>query len=286
MIAEHSRKIAANQFDTPDLFVENQDEIGELVTAFNKMKKTMTEYIHTLEEKNKMAELLHKEELEKVEMEKNLEKAKLDILKHQVNPHFLFNTLSMISSMARLEDAEITDKMTVKLGNLFRYNLRTVEQEVFLEQELKAMDDYIYIQQMRFDNRIIYEKIIKVNEYTVKIPSFTLQPLVENAFVHGVCDMEQDGKIIVKIWEENDRVIITIEDNGCGIDENKLQEIHKKIYEKDISGKGIGLGNICKRIQMMYQEEGHFEIFSTSGKGTLVRLEIPQKVQGGSIKSV
>ncbi len=277
MIAEDSRKIAMNKFDTPDLYVENKDEIGELVAVFNKMKKAMIGYIHTLEEKNRIAELLHKEELEKVEMEKTLEQARLEILKHQVNPHFLFNTLNMISSMARLEDAEITDKMTVSLGNLFRYNLRTVEQEVFLEQEIEVMDDYIYIQQMRFDNRIVYEKRIEVDEKKVKIPAFTLQPIVENAFVHGVSTMEQDGKISIKIWEENNKVIIIVEDNGCGMNESTLKEIHKRIYDKNISGRGIGLGNICKRIRMMYQENGHFEIFSTYGEGTIVRLEIPQK---------
>ena len=193
--------------------------------------------------------------------------------------HFLFNTLNMISSMARLEDAEITDKMTVSLGNLFRYNLRTVEQEVFLEQEIEAMDDYIYIQQMRFDNRIVYEKEIELDARAVKIPSFTLQPIVENAFVHGVSEKEQNGKISIKIWEENNKVIIVVKDNGCGMDENTLQEIHKKIYERNISGRGIGLGNICRRIRMMYPEEGKFEISSVSGEGTTVRLEIPQKYE-------
>lgn len=282
LIAEDSRKIAANQFDTPVLSVENKDEIGELVVAFNKMKEAMIGYIHTLEEKNKMEKCLHRKELEKAEIERNLEQARFDILKHQINPHFLFNTLNMISGMARLEEAEITSKMTVSLGNLFRYNLRTMAAEVFLEQEIEVLDDYIYIQQMRFDNRIQYEKQIELDIYSVRIPSFTLQPIVENAFVHGVSQMEDTGKISVRIWKEKNKVIICIKDNGCGMEENVLLEVRKKMQEKDISGHGIGLGNIYRRIRMMYGDEGKMEIFSTSQKGTKVQLEIPQREEGVS----
>ncbi len=87
----------------------------------------------------------------------------MEMLKSQVNPHFLFNTLNMISCMARLEDAETTDKMIVSLGSLFRHNLRTKQQEVTLEEELDGLEDYIYLQQMRFDGRITVEKQILVD---------------------------------------------------------------------------------------------------------------------------
>ncbi len=280
LVAEDSRRIALNEFDTAQLHIENEDEIGELVKAFNKMKKAMKSYISTLEEKNKMAELLHKEELEKVEMEKSLEHTQLEVLKNQVNPHFLFNTLNIISCMARMEDAKTTDKMIVSLGNMFRYNLRTVEQEVYLEQEVEVLDNYIYIQQMRFGNRIEYEKIIKVDANKVKIPSFTLQPIVENAFIHGLSLKEEGGRIILKIWEKDNRIIITITDNGQGIEQHILKEMNEKIHKTNTSGRGIGLGNICRRIDMMY-EESDFRIYSTSGKGTIVKLEILQKKERG-----
>lgn len=274
-IAEDSRRISQNEFDTPLLEVKNQDEIGELVAAFNKMKSSMSHYIYTLEEKNRIAELLHKQEMEKIEIEKRFDEAQLEVLKSQVNPHFLFNTLNMISSMARLENADTTNKMIVSLGNLFRYNLHTVEQEVYLEQELDVLDDYIYIQQMRFDNRIIYEKNIEVNEKEVRIPSFTLQPIVENAFVHGVSHMEEGGKITIRIWQEEQKVIITISDNGKGMYEEQLKDINEKIRRQNTSGKGIGLGNICKRIDIMYLEGG-FYISSTKDEGTIIKLVIPQ----------
>lgn len=275
LIAEDSRKIAINDFTSPLLYVPNEDEIGELVQAFNKMKRAMKNHIATLQEKNKMAELLHKEELAKVELEKNIESARLELLKHQVNPHFLFNTLNMISGMARLEDAEVTSKMIISLGNLFRYNLRTVEQEVYLEQELEVLEDYIYIQQMRFENRIIYKKTIKVDETQVKIPAFTLQPIVENAFAHGVVLKEEVGRIELNVWQEQDVVILTIEDNGEGIEEDELKALNERIHKENTTGKGIGLGSICRRVDILYPN-GSFQVYSIKGKGTKVRIEVPQ----------
>lgn len=275
MIANDSKKIAASDFDVRPVIVENRDEIGELVYAYNKMKETTIEYIYTLEDKNRIAELLHKEELEKMELEKRFEQAQLEVLKSQVNPHFLFNTLNMISGMAKLEDADITDRMTLSLANLFRYNLRTVEQEVFLEQELDVVDDYIYIQQMRFDNRIQYEKIVEVDKSKARIPSFTLQPIVENAFVHGISSLEEGGKIKVHVWEQEKMLHIDISDNGVGIDEDTLEKLNKKLLKINTSGRGIGLGNISRRVNMMYKN-GNVKVTSTKGKGTTVSLVIPQ----------
>ena len=275
MIADDSRKMAASEFDARPLVVKNKDEIGELVQAYNKMKETTIEYIYTLEDKNKMAELLHQEEMEKLELEQRFEQAQLEVLKSQVNPHFLFNTLNMISGMAKLEDADVTDRMTLSLANLFRYNLRTVEQEVYLEEEIAVVDDYIYIQQMRFDHRIQYVKMVEVDETKARIPSFTLQPIVENAFVHGISSLEEGGIISLHVWEENQLLHVEISDNGVGIDEENLQRINNKLLKINTSGRGIGLGNISRRVDMMY-ENGSVTVNSKKGEGTTVSLIIPQ----------
>lgn len=118
--------------------MQNEDELGELVHAFNKMKYATGEYIMALEEKRKTLDLLHEEELEKLETEKRLEMIKLELLKSQINPHFLFNTLNVISGMARLEEAQTTEKMILALSSLFRYNLKTPEQFVLLAKELNV----------------------------------------------------------------------------------------------------------------------------------------------------
>ncbi|MGN0313175.1 MAG: histidine kinase [Fusicatenibacter sp.] len=270
-MAQESRKIAKHDFSGEDLKVETTDEIGELTQAFNGMKHAMSEHIATLE-------ALHREEMEKLELEKNLDHTRLEMLKSQVNPHFLFNTLNMISCMAKLEDAGTTSHMIISLSNLFRYNLRTKEQEVYLEQELGTLDDYIYIQQMRFDGRIQYQKKICVDAGRVKIPSFTLQPITENAFVHGLKTKEEGGRIVLRVWQRENDIVISVADNGKGMSREELLELDRKMQESEKTGKGIGLGNIQRRISMLYPD-GKFAVYSKEGRGTVVQLTIPQKMQ-------
>lgn len=276
LLSEDAGRIEQNDFSAPDLQVENEDEIGGLVSAFNRMKRAMQSYIATLEEKNRIAELLHRKELEKSEAENALERARLDILKHQVNPHFLFNTLNMVSGMAKLEEAQTTDQMIVSLGNLFRYNLRTREQEVYLEEELRVLEDYIYIQKMRFGSRIEYRSIVLADEGRVRLPAFTLQPVVENVFVHGLSGRESGGRILLKIRQRDNMLVILVADNGCGMDPETLKRLNQKIHEGDTSKTGIGLSNICRRVEMLYQT-GKVWVYSKEGKGTVVKLLIPQE---------
>ena len=214
--------------------------------------------------------------MEKLEMEKNMEHIRLEMLKSQVNPHFLFNTLNMISCMARLEDAETTDRMIVSLGNLFRYNLRTKEQEVYLEQELEALEEYLYIQQMRFDSRITCKKDIRVDPYSVRIPSFTLQPIVENALGHGMRAKEEGGRILLKIWQEGNMLTISLMDNGQGMNAEEKAALRQKILSSEKTGRSIGLGNICRRMAMLYPD-GALKVYSKEGRGTIIQLKIPQK---------
>ncbi len=269
LLAAESRNIADNDFSRPDLKAKTQDEIGELMLSFNRMKHAMEDYIATREQ-------LHREAMEKLEMEKHMEHIRLEMLKSQVNPHFLFNTLNMISCMARLEDAETTDKMIVSLGNLFRYNLRTKEQEVYLEQELEALDDYLYIQQMRYDSRITCKKDVRVNPYAVRIPSFTLQPIVENALSHGMKAKEEGGRILLKIWQEGNMLTISVVDNGQGMNMEEKAALYQKILDSEKTGKSIGLGNIYRRMAVLYPD-GELKVHSKEGRGTIIQLKIPQK---------
>lgn len=274
-LAHCSRKIARNDFSGKDVTVENKDEMGELVRAFNKMKHATERYINTLMEKNQMAERLHKEEMDRIEMEKRLDAARLELLKSQINPHFLFNTLNMIACMAKLEEADTTERMISSMSNLFRYNLKTSEQIVPLGQELKVVQDYMYIQQMRFGTRIVYESRLDVDEEETMIPAFTLQPIVENAIIHGLSKKEQGGRICLKVWRKDENVIISVADTGVGINEQRLEELRSALTERGTARIGIGLGNIYHRIQAMYHG-GDFRIYSKEGKGTVVQVVIPQ----------
>ncbi|MFR8068469.1 MAG: sensor histidine kinase [Clostridium sp.] len=276
LLAQCARKIAKNDFTGEDPSVENRDEMGELVRAFNKMKRSTKGYIDTLKENHRMSELLHREEIERVEMEKQLSGARLELLKSQINPHFLFNTLNMIACMAKLEEAVTTERMISSMSSLFRYNLKTSEQIVTLARELKVVQDYMYIQQMRFGSRILYSCDLKVDAEQAMIPAFTLQPVVENAMVHGLSKKEQGGRVHVRIWEQGNRLVISVADTGLGMSEERLTEVTEAMKERRTSRMGIGLGNIYKRIHMMYKQ-GEFRIASIEGRGTVIQMFIPQE---------
>jgi len=276
LLAQCARKIAKNDFTGEDPSVENRDEMGELVRAFNKMKRSTKGHIDTLKENHRMSELLHREEIERVEMEKQLSGARLELLKSQINPHFLFNTLNMIACMAKLEEAVTTERMISSMSSLFRYNLKTSEQIVTLARELKVVQDYMYIQQMRFGSRILYSCDLKVDAEQAMIPAFTLQPVVENAMVHGLSKKEQGGRVHVRIWEQGKRLVISVADTGLGMSEERLAEVTEAMKERRTSRIGIGLGNIYKRIHMMYKQ-GEFRIASIEGRGTVIQMFIPQE---------
>lgn len=273
-LAGSARKIAVNDFGGEDLKIENKDEMGELVQAFNKMKHATEGYISTLMKNYEMSELLHHEEMEKMQMEKQLDAAQLELLKSQINPHFLFNTLNTISCMAKLEDASTTERMITSMSNLFRYNLKMREQIVPLGQELKVVQDYLYIQQMRFGSRVQYQCELKVDKDVTMIPAFTLQPLVENAIIHGLSKKEQGGRICLRVWQQGKKLVISVADTGLGMSEARRRELEQAMTGKRTSRMGIGLGNICQRICTLYNE-GEMRIYSREGYGTVIQIRIP-----------
>lgn len=274
-LVEVSKSIAANDFYVADIEVYSQDEMGELVKAFNKMKNETGQYIKALQEKREMTNLLHQEELEKLEIEKRLEVAKFELIKNQIKPHFLFNTLNVIGGMARLEEAKNTQQMIKSLSSLFRYNLKTPETEVAVEQELQVIRDYMYLQQMRFGSRVCYQIECKVDASNVKLPTFSFQPLIENAIIHGLSKKEEGGSIYIRIWKKGKDVIISVADTGMGMTEERLEQLKKAFKQGITEDMGIGLGNIYTRIHTMYPG-GSVEIFSKENIGTVVKLTIPQ----------
>ena len=270
-LARASRSIAAGKLDEPDLPVTSTDEVGQLTGTFNQMK-------HAMAASQAAREALHREEVRNLALEKDLEHTRLEVLKSQVNPHFLFNTLNMISCMARLEDASTTDQMIVHLGSLFRHNLRTKRQQITLEEELDGLEDYIYLQQMRFDGRITVEKNIRVQPAAVLVPSFMLQPVVENAYSHGLKSREEGGRILLRAWMQGKVLVLTVADNGRGMTPEELDAVQTKIAQSEQTGRSIGLGNISRRIGMLYPG-GKMQVYSRAGHGTVVRFELPQTQQ-------
>ena len=256
-LAEDSRRIGENDFTGPDTHAEGGDEIASLVRAFCTMKASTRGYIEALTEKHKM--------------EKQLDEVRLQMLKNQINPHFLFNTLNMIASTAQIEDAAATEKMIHALSRLFRYNLKSTDSVMPLERELKVVQDYMYLQQMRFGQRIRYDTDCKPDTMEVLVPSFALQPLVENAIIHGISPKGQGGRIHVRSWMEGRRIWISVADTGRGMARERLEEIRRALARGEEKATGVGVGNIYRRVHGMYQD-GEIFIYSSEGRGTVVQM--------------
>ncbi len=270
-LATVSGRIEKNDFSTPDVRWDGTDEIGQLVNAFNKMKRSTQNYVLATEEKRQMEEKLYRHELERTELEKRFSMAQLQLIKSQLNPHFLFNTLNMMTRMAQMEEAPVTEEMLVAIGNLLRYSLRTSNTFEPLEQELKVVRDYMYIQQMRFGDRFQWEINCDKDLYQEEVPVFMLQPLVENAVIHGISEKENGGSIHINIKKSGEFLWISVSDTGKGMDPEKLAGIRNAMETKG-TGLGIGLGNIYRRISAYY-EYGKVTIDSIENAGTVVEIE-------------
>ncbi len=278
-LANASRRIANNDFFIDDVVVDNKDELGQMVAAFNKMKFATGEYIKAMEEKREALDQLHVQEMENLNIEKQMETMNLELLKSQINPHFLFNTLNVIAGTANLEGAETTEQMIEALSSLFRYNLKTQAKESILAQELKNARDYMYLQKMRFGDRVEFEVNCEVDENRIIVPTFTFQPLLENAIIHGISPKVEGGKVTIHIRQQEEKLLIDVADTGTGMDEETLLKVRGKLaggedtpLDEDIVG--IGLGNINRRIKGMY-EGGSLEVDSTPGEGTTIKIALP-----------
>jgi sensor histidine kinase YesM len=281
-LVEASKKIAANDIFIEDVHVDNKDEMGDLVHAFNKMKDATCKYIKALEENREMLDKLHGEELKKADAENRLVRMKYEVLRNQINPHFLFNTLTVISGMATLEEAVTTDRMIKALSSLLRYILRTEDNEISLEQELSVIKDYMYLQEMRFGDRIKCEIDCEERLYKANVPTFVIQPIIENSIIHGLAKKEEGGYIRIHVFLdekdiENRRLWVNVSDTGVGIAKDKLEKIRKDMTENGLGRNAIGISNIYNRLKLLY-DDITLEIDSIEGDGTITKFSIPYQV--------
>ena len=251
--------------ETGDLSVSEKisgtDEIAVLDQQFNRMLGKLDQLIKT----SYVQKLENKE-------------AQLKNLQLQINPHFLYNTLETISSIAAVKQVFVVCDICGKLGEIFRYSLgKDYGELVPLEQEMTHIKNYMFIQKIRYGDRLQVFYNIDVDAAHVYIPRFILQPIVENAISHGLSNLTSVGTLEVSAFEKKDRLYIEIEDDGEGMVREKVAEITRFINTaKPVEGKkNIGIRNVNQRIKLAYGEAYGITIRSAPYQGSRFTIQLP-----------
>ena len=245
------------------------DDSSELASAGRAVNSMIT-HVENLTSREYQSEILKRQ-------------AELNALQNQINPHFLYNTLESIRGLALREGSKNAANMTKALANLFRYNIDNRSLTVTLQEELTNIDNYFVIQKYRFSNKIrlvtyIDEENPQLRQY--QVPHMVLQPIVENAVCHGLETKRGGGTIVIMVMATESRLIITVSDDGLGMDEKTLERIEEQLQRGYASGRtgertGIALYNVNERIRILHGEDYGIHVHSTKGIGTEVEVVLP-----------
>ena len=275
-LAKSADEVSGGNFDVELPGAIYDDEIGIVIRAFGKMVVSIKDYIERLKESlEKEAQLQQKE----LTMEAHLKDAQLKYLQAQINPHFLFNTLNAGAQLAMMEGADRTYEYVQTVADFFRYNVKNNKGAVTLREEVTLVDNYIQILNVRFSGDIGYEKQVDERLLDYRMPSMILQPVVENAVNHGIREMAGDGKILLKIFREDNNLCISIIDNGKGMSQETIDEILSGTLnhvEDDFNNNGIGMDNVISRLSLFAGSRKALQIFSEGeGMGCEVKISLP-----------
>lgn len=201
-------------------------------------------------------------ELKATQLEARLAQAQLQLLKMQLQPHFLFNTLHAISALVH-KDVDAAERMITRLSEFLRLTLESVgTQEIELKGELESLDKYLEIEQVRFGDRLTVRHAIDPSALDLLVPNLILQPLVENAVRHSIAPRASGGTVEIRAQLQNERLVIDVEDDGPGAAAVQVTE-------------GVGLANTRARLQQLYGDSQSMELLSGAHGGFRVRLTMP-----------
>jgi sensor histidine kinase YesM len=280
LLAKSASEISKYNFNNQRVEINTNDEIKLLADTFNTMQDRIIEYINELEKKKELSNKLILEENKNLKMTEFLKEANIKNLQAQINSHFLFNTFNLISRTAYFEGAPKTIQLIDTTMDFLKYSLGKKDAYVSIFEEISFAESYITIQKLRFENHIAFDLTIDDNLPDVKVPSLIIQPLIENAIIHGAYDRIQKTNIEVTITADRDCLKIIVTDNGNGVDEDQLKNIFLPKNDRVNDYSGIGLRNVKERLQIYLNNENCMKVFSEKGKYFKVEINIHFIVSG------
>lgn len=252
-----SQRVSKGDFraDTP---LPKGKELRQLTESFNHMEREISRLIH-----------------ENYEIRLKEESTKLKMLSMQINPHFLYNTLNTINMLAIRNNDEETSELIVSLSQMLQYTLKNTEQKVRLSDEIKWLTDYLTIMSKRYQGVFVTNIFIEEGIKKCLVPKFFLQPLVENAIIHGFAGRLQGGILGIEAKKDENRLYIKVYDNGKGMDD----ELIKRFISNDDIEEKIGMSNVHGRLSLLYGNQYQMKIESGRGKGTTLHLYLPLEIR-------
>lgn len=267
------QSLAEGDFQVGKLDIRTSDEIQVISEKFNEMTDAINAYVQRINQ-------LSLEQQHSVELRSAAQLMQLKTLQAQISPHFLYNTLNAGAALAMQEDADKTGVFLVQLSRLFRYNLAEISLDTTFEEEVRHVDLYMEIINLRYAGKIRYHKSIEDACNPVTIPRMILQPIVENSILHGLPRSAEGAEIKISARIEDGLLHIEVYDNGSGMDQETISAIlDERSPMRPNQTSGLGLNNIINRLELYYQSENVVQIESEKGKYTKVILTIPLQRQ-------
>lgn len=276
-ILSKTEYLSQGRFDDPTFSAApaGHDELAQIERRINELSVQLREYI----DREYAVRIAH------ADLEKQVTQARLQALQSQVNPHFLFNALESIRLNALERDKQETMRMIKYMARMFRYLVEWQGDIVPLRQELKFLDEYLIIQKYRFGSEFQYT--IEVDEETEEclLPKLILQPMVENACVHGVEATSSQKNVSIEVRIRENRLVMQVKDNGRGMAPERLQEVLSRLRSGQCS-ESVGLSNVYQRLLLYYHDQFSFNIVSDPGRSTVCTVEIPVQYERPSGREV
>lgn len=253
-LTDEMMKVSKGAFDDLQLDTRSNDEIGEMNKVFQLMMRKLNKNIEEMSE-----------------MKSNEFAFRMKALQAQINPHFLYNTLSTINWMAMGIGADDISQTVNALAKYYRIALSNGKEIITVKEELDHIRHYVYIQQIRVKDNISFRFAVNEEALLHTTPKMILQPIVENAIIHGIEEHKKTGAIDISVCKRGEQIVFEVEDDGCGMDESLLA----KLVSGHHVSSGYGLTNIDSKIKLYFGSEFGMSIASRAGAGTKVTIVIP-----------
>jgi two-component system sensor histidine kinase YesM len=265
LVVNLSESIAKGNFIQISNGRMGSDEIGILAESINQMSLQLQTLIN---EK-------YNARLVKAHLDRETAQAKLLALQSQVNPHFMFNVLECIRLKATAKNETETARIIMYVSKMFRYLINWDDDIITLSDEIKFLEEFLYVQKYRFEDEFEYSVEIDDAARTCLLPKLIIQPIVENACVHGIESISQNKKIEIRIKVIDTQISVSVSDNGMGIDKPRLSEIKNMLEGGQKLIDSVGLYNVYQRLYLYYGNNFSIDVQSKKGVGTKFNITIP-----------